>query len=41
MMKGKAVAIPGFKNSFMATSVRFMPRSLVVRAARMIQESKY
>jgi uncharacterized protein len=41
MMKGKAVAIPGFKNSFMATSVRFMPRSLVVKAARMIQESKY
>ena len=41
MMKGKAVAVPGFKNSFMAASVRFMPRSLVVRAARMIQESKY
>jgi len=41
MMKGKAVAIPGFKNSFMAASVRFMPRFLVVRAARMIQESKY
>jgi short-subunit dehydrogenase len=41
MMKGKAVAIPGFKNSFMAASVRFMPRSLVVRAAGMIQKSKY
>jgi hypothetical protein len=41
MMKGKAVAIPGFKNSFMAASVRFMPRSLVARAARLIQENKY
>jgi uncharacterized protein len=41
MMKRRAVAIPGFKNSFMAASVRFMPRSLVVKAARMIQESKY
>jgi len=40
MMKGKAVAIPGFRNALMATAVRFMPRSLVVRAARMIQESK-
>lgn len=41
MMRGKAVAIPGFRNSFMAASVRFMPRSLVVKAARMIQEKKY
>lgn len=40
MMKGKAVAIPGFMNSIMATSVRFMPRWLVVKAARMIQEKK-
>jgi short-subunit dehydrogenase len=41
MMKGKAVAIPGFKNSVMATSVRFIPRSLVVNAARRIQENKH
>jgi short-subunit dehydrogenase len=41
MMRGKAVAIPGFKNSVMATSVRFIPRSLVVKAARIIQEKKY
>ena len=41
MMRGKAVAIPGFKNSIMATSVRFIPRSLVVKAARKIQEKKY
>lgn len=40
MMKGKAVAIPGFKNSLMATSVRFIPRSVVVKAARKIQENK-
>lgn len=41
MMKGKAVAIPGFKNAFMATAVRFIPRSLVVKAARKIQENKH
>lgn len=41
MMKGKAVAIPGFMNSFMANAVRFLPRSFVVRAARKIQEKKH
>ena len=41
MMRGKAVAIPGFINSIMATSVRFIPRSLVVKAARKIQENKH
>ena len=41
MMKGKAVAIPGFKNTIMATTVRFIPRSLVVKAARKIQENKH
>jgi short-subunit dehydrogenase len=41
MMKGKAVAIPGLKNSIMATTVRFIPRSLVVKAARKIQENKH
>jgi uncharacterized protein len=40
MMKGKAVAIPGLKNSIMATSVRFIPRSLAVKAARITQEKK-
>jgi uncharacterized protein len=40
MMKGAPVAIPGFKNVIMAFCIRFMPRQLVVRAARMIQESK-
>lgn len=41
MMKGKAVAIHGLKNSLMANSVRFGPRSLVVKLARKIQEKKY
>jgi short-subunit dehydrogenase len=41
MMKGRAVAIPGFKNAFMATAVRFIPRSLAVKAARKIQEKKH
>jgi len=40
MMKGKAVAIHGFKNTVMANSVRFAPRSLVVRIARKMQSEK-
>jgi len=41
MMKGKTIAIPGFKNSIMATAVRFLPRAVVVKAARKIQEKKH
>jgi short-subunit dehydrogenase len=41
MMKGKAVAIHGFKNALMANSVRFAPRSLVVKLTRKIQEKKF
>ena len=41
MMKGKPVAIPGLKNKIMATSVRFLPRSLVVKAAGIIQKNKH
>jgi short-subunit dehydrogenase len=41
MMKGKAVAIHGFKNILMANSVRFAPRSLVVKLTRKIQEKKF
>lgn len=41
MMKGKAVAIHGLKNSIMANSVRFAPRSLVVKMARKMQAKKY
>lgn len=40
MMKGKAVAIHGLMNSIMATSIRFTPRWLVVKVARMILEKK-
>jgi len=41
MMKGKVVAIPGFMNSLMAASVRFLPRSFVVKTVRKIQEGKH
>jgi uncharacterized protein len=41
MMKGKPVVIPGLKNSIMATAVRFIPRSLVVKVAMKIQENKH
>jgi uncharacterized protein len=41
MMRGKPVAIHGFMNSIMATCVRFMPRGVVVKVARMIQENKH
>jgi short-subunit dehydrogenase len=38
MMKGKPVAIHGFLNGLMANAVRFMPRALVVKITRKIQE---
>jgi len=38
MMKGKAVAIHGFMNYILANSVRFTPRSLVVKMTRKIQD---
>jgi short-subunit dehydrogenase len=38
MMQGKSVAIHGLINYLMANSVRFTPRSLVVKIARMIQD---
>ena len=38
LVKGKAVAIPGLFNNLLVQSVRFTPRSLVVKIARMIQE---
>ena len=41
MMKGKAVAIHGLKNTILANSVRFAPRSMVVKMARKIQNKKY
>jgi uncharacterized protein len=41
MMQGRTVAIHGFRNTLLANSVRFAPRSLVVKMARKIQEKKY
>ena len=38
MMKGKSVVIHGFMNALMANSIRFAPRSIVVKMARMILE---
>jgi short-subunit dehydrogenase len=38
MIKGKTVAIHGMINWIMATSVRFIPRSLVVKLTRKIQD---
>jgi len=41
MMKGKAVAIHGMMNNIMANSIRFTPRSLVVKVARMMLDKKH
>lgn len=38
MMKGKTVAIHGMMNYIMANSVRFVPRSFVVKLTRKIQD---
>ncbi|MDP4281922.1 MAG: SDR family oxidoreductase [Bacteroidota bacterium] len=38
MINGRSVAIYGTLNTVMATSVRFIPRSLVVKTVRLIQE---
>jgi uncharacterized protein len=38
MMKGKTVAIHGLNNYLMANSVRFLPRALVVKITRKMQE---
>jgi len=40
MMKGKAVAIPGFMNKMLAFGVRFFPRSMVVKIARFAQDQR-
>lgn len=41
MIKGKPVAIYGFKNALMANAVRFFPREFIVSMARRIQEKKH
>jgi hypothetical protein len=38
MLKGKTVAIHGFMNWILANSVRFMPRALVVKVTRKMQD---
>jgi short-subunit dehydrogenase len=40
MLKGKSVAIPGIVNYLFANSVRFFPRSAVLRVARFIQDKR-
>ncbi len=40
MMKGKPVVIHGLRNYLMANAVRFLPRGLIVKMARKIQEEK-
>ena len=37
MIKGKTVAIHGFMNAFLANSIRFIPRNLVVKIIRRLQ----
>lgn len=41
MMKGKSVAIHGFKNSFIIFMLRFLPRTFVTEQARKIQKRKF
>lgn len=38
MLKGKTVAIHGFMNRILANSVRFLPRSIVVKVTRKMQD---
>ncbi len=38
MLRGKTVAIHGMMNAFLANSVRFMPRAVIVKVTRMMQD---
>jgi short-subunit dehydrogenase len=38
MMKGRTVAIHGFMNYLLANSVRFIPRAMVVKVTRKLQD---
>ena len=40
MNKGDVVAVPGFMNKVVATSVRFSPRPVVRRLVHKIQDAK-
>jgi short-subunit dehydrogenase len=39
-LKGRAVVIPGWKNRILASSNRFVPRSLVTKIVRKLQETR-
>jgi short-subunit dehydrogenase len=41
MIKGTSVAVHGFKNSLFVKSLKFVPRSLVLKLTRQIQARKY
>lgn len=41
MLKGKTIAIHGLVNSIMANSVRFLPRAMVVKVTRSIQDKAH
>jgi hypothetical protein len=41
MMRGKPVAVHGFKNALMANAIRFFPRGFIVKMVRRIQEKKH
>ncbi|RDI41427.1 SDR family NAD(P)-dependent oxidoreductase [Falsibacillus pallidus] len=40
LMNGKSVIIPGAKNRFLATAIRFLPRKAVIATVRKMQERK-
>jgi short-subunit dehydrogenase len=40
MLKGKTVVIPGFRNSLVARTVGMMPRRMVTKVVRGIQEKR-
>jgi short-subunit dehydrogenase len=40
MMKGTPVVIPGFKNSLLLFASKFVPREVVVKSTRWMQENK-
>ena len=40
MMAGKRLVVPGWKNRFIATAVRFVPRGLVLKAARRVNATR-
>ena len=40
MLEGKTVVIPGFRNALLARTVGFMPRKLVTKVVRGIQERR-